>query len=216
MNALEIIVGAYEDCNRLSPGEALSADDAAFGLRRLNLLVDELSAKGAFLFLNTLTSAAQTGPITLGVGAWAAIEPGSQVVSATANNMPMAEITMEQYNLLYQPATTGIPSVYALDGLNTVFMWPVPNGQTVKLQTRKGVQAFADQTADYEAPQGYKAALIAGLAVRVAPKILGTLPAALVRAERIAMAAIDNYQPAINDVYSFTKSRGVYPPRLFS
>lgn len=39
--ALDIIIDAYERCNRLSPGETLSADDAAFGFRRLGLLVDE-------------------------------------------------------------------------------------------------------------------------------------------------------------------------------
>lgn len=51
--ALDIIIDAYERCNRLSPGETLSADDAAFGLRRLNLLVDELSAHPLFLFKDT-------------------------------------------------------------------------------------------------------------------------------------------------------------------
>ena len=78
MRAIDIITDAYERCNRLSPGETLSADDAAFGLRRLNLLIDELSAQPLFLFKDTLTSAAQTGNITLGVGAWAAIAAGME------------------------------------------------------------------------------------------------------------------------------------------
>ena len=69
MQALAIIIDAYERCNRLSPGETLGADDAAFGFRRLNLLVDEMSASNTFLFKSVLTSAAQAGAITLGAGA---------------------------------------------------------------------------------------------------------------------------------------------------
>ena len=95
--AIEIITDAYERCNRLSPGETLSADDAAFGFRRLNLLVDEMSGQNGFLFRSVLTSAAASGVITLGVGAWAAISPSDEVVSATANNLVLSPITMRQY-----------------------------------------------------------------------------------------------------------------------
>ena len=215
MNALEIITDAYERCNRLSPGETLSADDAAFGLRRLNLLVDEMSALNAFLFKSTLTSAAQSGHITLGAGAWVGINSGDEIVSATALNLALAPITMRQYNEIYQPTVTGTPSVYAQDGASTVYLWPVPTGQVVKLQTRSGVSVFADLSTDYTMPDGYRSALGAGLAVRIAPNILGNLPASLVRAESKAMGAINKYEPAILGVNSFTGTRAYFPPRLF-
>ena len=213
--ALSIIGDAFERCNRLSPGETLSADDAALGLRRLNLLVDEMSGENSFLFRTVLTSAAQTGAITLGAGAWAAISPGDDVVSATANNFPLAPITMRQYNELYQPSVTGVPTVYAQDGLNTIYLWPTPNGQTIKLQTKSTVSQFADQTTDYTLPDGYKSALGAALAVRIAPSILGDVPAHLIRTEAKLMGNISRYEPAIVGVDSFTGSRGYYPPRLF-
>lgn len=215
MQALAIITDAYERCNRLSPGETLNADDAAFGFRRLNLLVDEMSASNTFLFKSVLTSAAQAGAITLGAGAWLAIAPGDEIVSATANNLRLAPISMRQYNELSQPTTTGMPTVYAQDGLGTVYLWPVANGQTIKLQTRTGVAAFADQTTNYTMPDGYASALGAALAVRIAPSILGTIPPYLLKAEIKCMGAISRYEPAIIDVDSFTKARGCYPPRLF-
>jgi hypothetical protein len=215
MQALAIITDAYERCNRLSPGETLNADDAAFGFRRLNLLVDEMSASNLFLFKSVLTSAAQTGAIALGAGAWAAISPGDEIVSATANNQPLTRITMQQYNELYQPTTAGFPSFYAQDGLGTVYLWPVAAGQTIKLQTRVGVSSFADQNTDYIMPDGYAAALGAGLAVRIAPSILGAIPPYLIKAEAKCMGSISRYEPAIVDVHGFAGGRSCYPPRLF-
>ena len=215
MNALEIIEDAYERCNRLTPGEPLSADDLAFGLRKLNLLVDELSSQNLFLFQNTLTSAAQSGPITLGAGAWAGIGPGEEIVSATANNLVLSPISMRQYNELYQPTVQGTPTVWASDGLNTVYLWPVPNGQTIKLQTRSSVSAFADVSTDYTAPAGYKSALGAGLAVRIAPTIAGGVTPEMRTAETNTMNNINRYEPAVLNVTSFTGGRVYFPPRLF-
>lgn len=213
--ALAIITDAYERLNRLSPGEVLSADDAAFGLRRLNLLVDELSAQPSLLFRSILTSAPQSGPITLGVGAWAAINAGDDVISATANNLALSPITMQQYNELYQPNVTGTPTCWAQDGLGTVYLWPVPTGQTVKLMTRSTVAAFAELAADYVLADGWTNALGAALAVRLAPPLIGGLPAELVRAESRALGAVRNYQPAMLNVDTYNRARMAFPPRLF-
>ena len=141
--ALDIIIDAYERCNRLSPGETLSADDAAFGFRRLGLLVDELSAQSLCLFRDVLTSATQTGSITLGAGSWAAIAPGSQIISAACDNLPVMQITMQQYNEQYRPAVTGSPALYAHDGFAAVFLWPEPAGQVITLQTRSTVSELS-------------------------------------------------------------------------
>jgi hypothetical protein len=216
MKALDIIRDAYERCNRLSPGEVLSDDDSSFALRKLNLLVDELSSQNLFLFKENITSNPQFGNITLGSGAWASVDPGSEVVSATANNLALSPITMRQYNELYQPTVTGTPSVWASDGLSTVYLWPVPNGQTIKLETRATASDFADLNTDYALPSGYKAALGAGLAVRLAVTICANGPsAAMLKAERSAMDNINHYEPAIINTSSFTGGRIYFPPRLF-
>jgi hypothetical protein len=114
---------------------------------------------------------------------------------------------MQQYNELYAPTTTGIPNVWAQDGLSTVFLYPSPTGKTIKLQTRIGVSAFADQSTDYTMPPGYKSGLGAMLAVKLAPTVLGQVPAALIRDETRAMGAIKKYDPAIIDVYSHSGAR---------
>jgi hypothetical protein len=215
VKAIDIITDAFERCNRLAPGETLNDDDAAFGMRRLNLLVDELSAKNLFLYQTNLTSAPQNGHITLGAGVWASIPPGTEVVSVTANNEPLSPITMQQFNELSAPTTTGTPTVWAQDGLNTVYLWPVPVGQTIKLMTRGSAATFVDYTTEYTAPPGVKSAMGASLAVRVAPKVLGKVPPDLRRDEKTLMDNISNYEPAIVDVPSYTGTRQTYPARLF-
>lgn len=215
MRALDIITDAYERCNRLSPGETLSADDAAFGFRRLGLLVDELSAQSLCLFRDVLTSATQTGNITLGAGSWSSISPGSQIISAACGNLPLDPISIQQYNEQYRPAVTGSPALYAHDGFAAIFLWPEPVGQVITLQTRSTVSEFADQTTNYTLPDGWANALGAALAVRIAPNILGQVPAILVTAETKAMGAVDKYEPAIVDVGSYSGGAAVYPARLF-
>jgi hypothetical protein len=204
ITALSVITSAYRRCNRLSPGEVLSADDAGFGLAVLNELVDEMSAQALFLYRSILTSAAVTGSITLGTGSWAAIQPGAEIVSATANGVTLDAFTLQQYNALYDRTISGFPSAYAPDGLSTVFLWPLATGQTISLQSRIGVTQFADQTTTYTVPDGYTAALGASLAARIAPNIIGKIPPDLIRAQTAAMGGVANYKPAIIDVPSYT------------
>lgn len=215
--AIEILQDAYERCNRLSPGEVLNADDIAFGLRKLNLLVDFLSAKNLFLFKDVLTSNAQSGNITLGTGVWSAIDPGTEIISATANNLPLLPMSMEQYNILYQPSVVGTPESWAQDGFSTVYLWPVASGQTIKLQTRTGVADFADaQDTDYTLLAGWKNALGASLAPILAETIVAGGPtASMYKKEKAAMDAIDAYKPSIVNVGSYTGDYPVYPSRLF-
>ena len=215
MKSLDIIVDAYERLNRLSPGEVLDADTAAFGMRRLNLLVDEMTAQQQFLFQDVIVSAPQTGAITLAQGPWAAIQTGNDIVSIAATGLPVAMITMQQYNQIYDQTQGGNPTVYAPDGLGNVYLWPVPNGQTLRLQYRVGAAMFADYTTDYSMPAGYKSALGAALAVRLAPSVLGKVPPELMRAESKCMGAIDAYPPAMIDVDSYSRSRRNYLVRLF-
>lgn len=233
MIAREIIQDALERINKLSPGEPLGADLLAFCFRRLNLLVDEMSAQMQFLQRDVLVSSIQSGSITLGEdstvistgdvyadsyadgysgdgssssgtdGSWSAVAPGSKIISMTADGVPMSPITVEQYNGLYSPTQTGLPRVYAQDGLSTVYLYPVPAGSSISLQMRVGVTEFADYETVYIAAPGYKAALGAALAVRIAPTLLGSIPPTLLRAETRCLAAIARTVPAIVNVGSY-------------
>lgn len=203
--ALSIIQAAYRKLNKLSPGETLDADSAAFALLELNLIVDTLSAKRQFLYKDVLTSGTQTGDITLAAGDWATIPAGTEIISMTADGVEMAPITVTQYNGVFDPTLGGIPQVWAHNGLSTVYLWPVPTAVAMVMHTATGVATFADQTTSYTAPPGYQTALAAMLAVALAPPILGRLPPELIRMETAAVNAINTYEPEILDVYSYTR-----------
>lgn len=203
--ALSVIQAAYRKLNKLSPGETLNADDAAFGFDELNLIVDTLSAKRQFLYKDILTSVTQTGNITLAAGSWAAIPTATEIVSMSAAGLVMRPITITQYNGLYNPTLAGNPQVWAHDGMATVYLWPVPTAVALVMQTKTGVSTFADQTTTYTTPSGWQAALAAKLAVVLAPPILGHLPPELIRIEKDAMDGVDNYVPEILDVFSFNR-----------
>jgi hypothetical protein len=211
--ALDAIQDAYSRLNRLSPGETLGPDEAAFAFTRLNLLADEMSANNLFLYRDLLTSASVTSTITLGAGSWTAILPGEDIVSAAlvtaGGNTPLDPIDARQYNTwLGLPGTTGDPRLYYYDGLATVTFFPVPTAKTIQLQTRKGVAEFADlNTTAYTVPPGYKSLLGASLAVRLAPPVLGKLPPDLLRAEKACLSLVSKYDPAILSVYGYTSGR---------
>ncbi len=205
VTAGDILQDAMERVNRLSPGETINGDDAARYLRRLNVIVDELSAKDQFLYKNVLTSSAQTGHVTLGAAPWTAIAPGDRIVSASVDGLAIHPLTMQQYNGLQSPADTGSPTYYAQDGLSTVYLYPVPTGQTLQLQTLTGVAEFADLTTAYTVPDGYRAALGARLAVRITPPARVTPQ--MLREETQALAGITRYQPAILNMAGSSRAR---------
>ena len=206
MQALEVIVDAFERCNRLSPGETLDPDSAAFGFRRLNAFIDELGAQPSFLFKNVITTVTQGGHITLGAGSWAAVAPGTEIISLAADGWLMHPITVAQYNALPVLTDTGTPDRYAPDGLSTVYLYPVPTSSVLRMQTRVTVSAFADQETDYTLAPGWFSALASGLAVQIAPNILGQIPPSLIANARRCLSAVDTYRPAAVDVYSFMRS----------
>lgn len=213
ITALAIIQDGYARLNRLSPGETLGADEAAFAFARLNLLVDEMGADGLFLYKDGFTSAVQTGAtLTLGAGSWLAIAPGAEIVGAvlvstTNGNFPLAPITMQQYaEQIALPATASLPALYAYDGLATVYLYPVPTAQTIQLQTRTGVAAFADQTTAYTVPPGYQSYLGAALAGRLAPSVLGSVPPDIRAAAKAGAVVLGARRPSILDVYSYTQA----------
>lgn len=205
--ARSIITGALTfGLNRLSPGEALDADVGAVCLDALNHIADELNGSKSFLFREVLTqSSAITGAsAALGV-AWAGLAPGDEIAGATVqysagHDVPLDPLTMAQYaESIAIKATASLPRYYAHDGLATVYFYPACAGQTVTLRTRQVVSDFADLDTDYSMPKGYKAALSALLAEKMAPTMLGGVTPAVAQAAQKArnQLAQQSVNPAI-------------------
>ncbi len=184
--ARAIITGALTfGINRLSPGESLDADTALVCLDALNHIADELNGGKAFLFREILTvSSAITGASAALGTAWPSLAPGDEIIGATVQytggmDVPLDPMTMAQYAVIAIKTTASLPRFFAHDGLATVYLYPAATGQTVTLRTRQVVSDFADLDTEYSMPKGYKAALSALLAVKMAPTMLGSLPPAV-------------------------------------
>lgn len=198
--ARTIISLALEAMNKLSPGETLDPDTAAVCLRRLNAIVDDLSAGRDMKPQDVIASGAVTGAsLALGAAPFGAIPAGEQIISAQADGFRMTSITMQQYNDIRLKTQGGRPEVYAWDGLATVYLYPAATGNTINLLTRAPFSSFADLDTEYTLPAGYQGAFAASLAVAMAPALLGGVPPGLLQAEKRALFNIRNanVRPAI-------------------
>lgn len=205
--AVEIVTDAMGWLNKLYPGETLNADDLATGFSRLNSIVDQMSAQKPFLYKTVITSAAQTGHITLAAGSWAAIPAGARILSVNVDGHPITPVTGRQYAEIYDATSTGSPDLWHHDGMSTIYLYPVANGQTVEVLTETGVATFADTTTSYTMPPGYKAALGLSLAVSLAPTLNPGLLKFLLLEKKAAMGAITSYKPEPMDFYSYSGQR---------
>jgi hypothetical protein len=187
--AREIISGALRfGLNKLAPGEQEDADLFNACLEGLNSIADEMNGGKSLLWRQILTTGTVAGVSgTLGT-TWAALQPGDQILSASyssgGQDIPLAEITIAQYQAIPTKTTTGQPDMWAHDGLSTVYFYPAPAGLSVTLRTQAAVADFADLDTDYVMPQGYKSALQAMLAEKMAPSLLGAIPADVARQSR--------------------------------
>ena len=182
--------------NRLSPGEALDADVAALALDSLNFVSDEWNGSKAFLFRELLTTSSAISSATGTLGStWAGLSSGDEILGATVAysatlDVPLEPLTMSQYAEISIKALSTYPAYYAHDGAVSVYLYPVPTGQTITLRTRQVVADFVDLDTDYAMPRGYKAALAAALAERLAPVMLGGISPAVAAASKAARARI--------------------------
>jgi hypothetical protein len=201
--------------NRLSPGEAEDADTFGTCLNALNFIADEWNGKKAFLFREILTSGTVTAATgTLGT-TWATLSPGDQILGASfsdgTQDIPITRIDFAQYHDIAIKSTPGDPYLFAHDGLATVYFYPVPTSRAVKLRTRQVVSEFADLDTVYSMPAGYKSALAAELAKKLAPTMNpGALPIATMEAKaaRTRISA-QTVLPALLD-------SGFYKSNIFS
>jgi hypothetical protein len=194
--ARQIIEGALGfGLNRLSPGETLDADTAATCLVALNNIADAMNGGGSFLFREILTTSSAISTATGTIGStWAGLSPGVEILGATYNDGSqddeMHAMTMAQYAAIADKTIASEPSNYAHDGYATVYFYPVPTGQTVTVRTKQVVSDFADLDTDYGMPKGYKSHLADMLAERMAPSLIGSIPAPVARAAAMARSAL--------------------------
>lgn len=211
--ALEIIDRAYSLLGFKAAGEALSADDAAYGLDALNTVLDSWNTQRLFAFTLSEVIATVSGlPIPIGPGlAISTPRPVTMENGSFARIMgldyPITWLTLEQYQAIpIKDLSTSIPQYGFYDGnhpTGSIYLWPYQKTPTeLHLMVRSQLAYFSDLSTDVPLAQGYKAALQYTLAeelapgVREAPMLLLKKAAMYRRAIRITNVSVPLLQVA--------------------
>lgn len=190
--ARQIINLALESNGILGIGETLSADDADYYFRQLNLIVDKMSAGRSDLFKDQYVTGVVSGDfLTTGTGSFTAVSVGTEIQGMTADSFMMSPITFEQYRDIFDKTASGRPINYAYDGFNKIYLYPQATGNTITIQTRADITEFADLDTDYTFPSGYKSAFVACVA-KVAAKAMNALTKDIKDEETEALKTIES------------------------
>jgi hypothetical protein len=131
-----------------------------------------------------------------------------QILGATirlgGEDVPMSAITPGQYEYFAQKYLDGTPQYYAHDGADLVFLYPRATAELITLRTRDPADQFDDLDTEHAMPNGYRSALAALLAERMAPSLAAMTPFVMsqARAARVRLQAF-TLRPAILDTAGF-------------
>jgi hypothetical protein len=178
---LDLLTDAMMEINALAAGEPMTAEDAAFCLRKLNHILDEWSARRLYVpnvnfQLYTLTPNLQ--PHTIGpTGTFVVasrpvrIDSASLVLNTTnpATDMPIRirdDDWWANQRVKSQKSSTPTDLYYSPDMPNgSCYLWPIPSAANgLRLQTWSIIGKFASTAVVLNLPPGYQQALTLTLA----------------------------------------------------
>lgn len=180
--ALQIIDRAYSLLGFKAAGEALSADDAQYGLDALNSMIDSWNTQQYFIVtVNEVTAMVSGQSATIGTGqTFNTVRPTAIEASAFSRingvDYPLYEIDREQYERIsVKTVVSTFPQYFYYDG-NTdtarIWLYPVPVSPVeIHLPCNVYLTEFADLGTSYSLVKGYKKALEYSLAEELAPGI---------------------------------------------
>jgi len=179
MTAQELIDSSLGDIGVLAPGEAVSADDSAFCLSKLNLLIASLSAQALPIYQITRDSLGAGGVEAYNIGpgmTWNTPRPVKIKAGASVyggHSEPLAIVTAEDWAKIADKSLAGswAKLLYYNNGYPTgiVYLWPKPAyGGTVQLDSYKELATFATPAIAIALPPGYERLLVNLLSVEIA------------------------------------------------
>lgn len=168
----DIITDAFRKIGVTAHDEPLQAHDAVTGLRGLNRLLKSWQNHGHLKW--TVTE--QT--ITLVPGAVQTLDPVRpiQIVSARLQrdgiDLPMTEMTRDEYDRIPQKDISGTPTQFFYDRQKEaarLYVWPTSaNGEMVSITYEREIEDQTDLDAAPDVPSEWYEAIVYGLAARLA------------------------------------------------
>ena len=179
--ALDIITDAAKLLGVVRKGEALDADEAADGLRRLNAMLGSWSNNSLNIYartLDTLTFATSALSYTIGSGATFNTTRPVKIISAVVRSgsidYPVTFIDETEFESIPYKTTTGSPELWGTYDnaypTGTLRFYPKPTANDVlRLLSEKPLSSLASTSTTFDLPPGHEDAVVFNLAVRMAP-----------------------------------------------
>ena len=190
MTVSQLITAALQDLRVLQVGETASANDAAYGLDRLNDWIDGLATEGLSVYSRARTIWTISSATTYTIGAGATINCARPTGPMAIDNVGFQDTSVSptmEYNLgpvLTEDAYDGIAqkdltSVYPQaayynptydSGFGTIRLWPIPTSTTLQgvIYTLVSVSEFTAISDTVALPPGYRRFLRTNLAKELA------------------------------------------------
>lgn len=221
--AQDLIKDALKELGVMGVADALDADVGAFGLGKLNRILDNLNAEKAGLYAEqiaafTLTPALQPHTIGASGATWTATAPvailGANLILSGGSREPITVRDAAWWLSLSDPTLSGDPTDLRYEPSpwpkGSVYLWPVPStAYQVELYTRIPLAAMV-LTTTFAMPPGYQDAITLTLAEDLAGP-MGTQIAPDLRrkafAARARIQANNARTPALSTVDAGMPSR---------
>ena len=190
MTVSQLITAALQDLRVLQVGETASANDAAFGLDRLNDWIDGLATEGLTVYSRARTVWTISSATSYTIGTGATINCARPTGPLAIDNIGFQDTSVSptmEYNLgpvLTEDAYDGIAqkdltSVFPQtayynptyhSGFGLIRLWPIPTSSTLQgvIYTLVPVSEFAAITDTVALPPGYRRFLRTNLAKELA------------------------------------------------
>jgi hypothetical protein len=211
--ALDIVTMALRDIGVLNASDPASGDDAAFGLAKLNLVVDNFNAEREAIYAEELNAYIITpglGTHSIGPGGtWTAVSRPVRVIAASLADAVMLPTWTERLRMrelswwqdVYNPSLTAEdPTDFAYLPewpLGLCVLYPTPTvANAIVLQTQVLLAAFA-LTTTFSMPPGYQDAVTLTLEEMLLPAFRVPGPAGLPAAAGKARARIQANNSAV-------------------
>lgn len=176
--ALELLNEGFAEIGVFDPGEALSAEEASFGLGKLNGLIDAWVLDGTLAYTATETVVAlPEGTVSLTIGPGADIDlvrpvriEDSSFVRVDGTDYSLTPLSRTGYDEIERKDFGSLRPRYCwLDGdapVSKVYFWP-QGAAEIHLVTRRQFTPYATVSSRQELPPGYRDAITLTVAERL-------------------------------------------------
>lgn len=173
MTTRDVCTYALEELRVIAAGETPTDDDMQAVRKRLTLMLKSWQITGPNLWRQTdgsVALVASTASYTLSPRPHRVIE--ARYRDANSRDLPMVELTRQEYVDLPLKTTTGIPTSYYVNyqrAATTLYVWPVPASVTTETIVYTYQRVFEDADTlenDLDIPQEYLETVGMALAAR--------------------------------------------------